>query len=46
MTLQEQIYELFLLEKQVRGLNRRLEVASYQHTQMQSMLTRLQTQHE
>ncbi|MAX25252.1 MAG: hypothetical protein CMJ19_12185 [Phycisphaeraceae bacterium] len=46
MTLQEQIYELFLLEKQVRGLNRRLEVASYQHTQMQSKLTRLQTQHE
>lgn len=46
MTLQEKIYELFLLEKQVRGLNRRLEVANYQHTQMQTKLNRLQTQHD
>lgn len=46
MTLQDQIYELFLLEKQVRGLNRRLEVATYQHTQMQAKLTRLVAQHE
>jgi predicted nucleic acid-binding Zn-ribbon protein len=45
MTLQDQIYELFLLEKQVRGLNRRLEVATYQHTQMQTKLNRLETQH-
>ena len=46
MTLQDKIYELFLLEKQVRGLNRRLEVATYQHTQMQTKLTRLQTEHD
>ena len=46
MTLQEQIYELFLLEKQVRGLNRRLEVATYQHDQMQAKLNRLQAQHD
>lgn len=45
MTLQTQIYELFLLEKQVRGLNRRLEVATYQHNQMQTKLNRLQAQH-
>ena len=44
MTLQEQIYEFFLLDKQVRGLSRRLEVAHYQHTQMQAKYTRLQSQ--
>ncbi len=45
MTLQDKIYKLFLLEGQVRGLSRRLEVATYQQTVLEKKLGQLQTQH-
>lgn len=46
MTMQEKLYELFLLDKQVRGIRRQLDGATRRHTSQKSTLDQLLQQHD
>ncbi len=46
MALQEQMYELFLIDRQVRGMHKRLEVASRRFDTQQTKLTQLNRQRQ
>ena len=46
MTMQEKLYQLFLLDKQVRGIRRQLDRSTSRHDSQQSTLDQLHRQHD